>query len=99
MNQLPDGLHAYRRTPTFTEQTVPAGLLKDHEIKAGTWGVIHVASGELRYVVPSLGEDTVLSPEKDGIVLPETLHHVVPIGAVSFYVEFWRAEAGTGGVE
>lgn len=90
MERLPDGLSPYRRTPVFTESTVPAGLLKDHKTKSGVWGVIHVTSGRLRYVVPSCRGDLVLSPEKNGIVVPEIPHHVVPIGPVSFYVEFWR---------
>ena len=90
MQSLPEGLQAYRSTPVFTETTVPAGLLKDHETKAGVWGVIHVVSGQLRYRIPSLGEDTVLSPEQDGIVIPQTPHSVAPLGAVEFYVAFWR---------
>ena len=94
MDQLPEGLSAYRRTATFTETTIPAGLLKDHETAAGVWAVIHVESGQLRYVVPSGGDDFVLDSETLGFVVPETLHHVAPLGPVSFFVEFWR-DAGT----
>ena len=90
MEQLPDGLAPYKRTPEFTETTAPAGLLKDHKLAAGVWGVIHVISGRLRYVIPSRREDVVLSPGLDGIVVPETPHHVAPEGSVRFYVEFWR---------
>ncbi len=90
MKRLPEGLSACRRTPIFTEETIPAGLLKDHEMKAGVWGVIHVVSGTLRYVVPSHGEESILSPGVDGIVVPETPHHIAAPGSVSFYVEFWR---------
>ena len=90
MSTLPKGLSAYKRTATLTESTIPAGLLNDHETKAAVWGVIHVVSGALRYVVPSRGEDSILSPDKASIVVPETPHHVAPVGPVSFYVEFWR---------
>lgn len=90
MNTLPKGLHAYRRTPVFTESTVPAGLLKDHDTKPGVWGVIHVVSGRLCYSIPSRGESVTLSPERPGIVEQTVPHHVSPLGAVSFYVEFWR---------
>ncbi len=68
MKPLPDGLAPYKRTPVFTENTVPASLLKDHKTKAGVWGVIHVKLGRLRYVIPSYQYDVVLSPEKDGIM-------------------------------
>ena len=90
MSTLPEGLSATHRTATFTEETIPAGLLKDHTTKAGVWGVINVVSGQLRYVVPSHGKDTVLRPGKVGIVEPEIPHHVASMGPVSFFVEFWR---------
>ncbi|MFZ0494390.1 MAG: DUF1971 domain-containing protein, partial [Methylocella sp.] len=35
---IPPGYVAYRRTPVFTRETVPAGLLRSHRTKAGTWG-------------------------------------------------------------
>ena len=89
-DELPEGVTAYKRTPVFTQDTVPAGLLRDHTTAAGVWGVIRVLSGRLRYVVPSAGFEADLTPGRDGIVEPEVAHHVTPIGTVEFYVEFWR---------
>ena len=48
MKELPPGLEPYKRTPLFTGATVPAGLLKDHSTKEGTWGLINVEEGETR---------------------------------------------------
>ena len=94
MNALPSGLEAYKRTPVFTEETVPAGLLKDHSTKDGTWGLIHVEEGCLRYVVtdPARSPSTSdLMPEgQAGVVEPTILHRVEPLGPVRFWVEFWR---------
>ena len=90
MKELPAGLAPYRRTPAFDETSVPVGLLKDHQTKAGVWGVIEVTSGRLRYTIPSRGEEVELHPGLKGIVEPEVLHHVTPLGAVEFSVEFWR---------
>ncbi len=90
MKDLPDGLSPYKRTPVFTEASVPAGLLKDHCTKAGVWGVIEVTSGRLRYTIPSRSEVVELHAGLRGIVEPEVLHHVTPLGAVEFSVEFWR---------
>jgi tellurite methyltransferase len=42
-----------KRTPEFTEATVPQGLLRDHSTKAGVWAQIRVLEGTLRYHVPS----------------------------------------------
>ena len=89
MTSLPKGLTPNKRTATFTETTIPAGILKDHQTKAGVWGLIHVLSGSLRYVIPSLGETKILTPEENGVVIPETPHHVAPMGPFSFNVEFW----------
>lgn len=92
---LPDGLEPYRRTALFTEVTVPAGLLKDHTTKQGTWGVIHVSAGQLRYRITDPRREpseTLLSGNAaPGIVEPTILHHVEPVGPVQFCVEFHRA--------
>ncbi len=94
MQPLPDGLTPYKQTPEFTESTVPAGLLRDHKLSPDVWGVIHVVSGRLRYVIPSTQEDLVLEPGLNGVVMPDTAHHIASVGPVRFYVEFWRADSG-----
>ena len=43
--QLPLAAKPYKRTPSFTEANIPAGLLGDHSTKAGTWGLIRVEEG------------------------------------------------------
>ena len=91
MKDLPDGVEAYKRTPDFTESTVPAGLLRSHHTKPGVWGVIRVLEGELLYRILEPGvEEHVLAPGVDGIVEPEVAHEVEPRGPVRFYVEFRR---------
>ena len=89
--EWPDDFVAYKRTPEFTAQSVPAGLLRDHATKRGVWARIIVLEGELRYRIPSLGVDELLSPLHGGVVVPELLHSVEPLAAVVFYVEFYRA--------
>jgi tellurite resistance-related uncharacterized protein len=91
---LPAGLHAYKRTPTFTEASIPAGLQSDHSTKDGVWGLIHVEEGQLRYIVTDERRghsEVILTPtDMAGIVEPTISHHVQPIGSVRFYVEFWK---------
>ena len=92
--QLPEGLVPYHRTGTFTEATVPAALLNDHSTKDGTWGLIHVEEGRLRYCVTDprrTASERVLTPGEPGVVEPTILHRVEPIGPVRFHVEFLRA--------
>jgi tellurite resistance-related uncharacterized protein len=90
--RLPADAGFYKRTPTFTEATVPSGLLKEHRTKPGVWAKIVVESGQLRFRCKVREEDVVLTPERPGIVQPEVVHDVAPIGVVRFHVEFYRLE-------
>lgn len=91
--EFPEGLEAYKSTPWFTEDTVPAGLTKDHTTKAGVWARIVVAEGRLRYVVqPPVDAAFLLEPGTAGIVAPLVPHHVSPQGPVRFQVVFHRGD-------
>jgi len=94
--EIPEHFVPTRRTPEFSESTVPAGLLADHTTKAGTWARIVVAEGAVGYVVESLGHTQVLTPDVVGVVIPEVPHHLVPRGPVRFHVEFLRAPEVVG---
>jgi tellurite resistance-related uncharacterized protein len=94
---FPGGLRPYRRTDLFTQDTVPAGLLKAHNTKDGTWALITVLEGELIYRVTDPrrpASQTVLTPHTPpGVIEPTVLHAVEPRGPVRFFVEFYRQEA------
>lgn len=92
MSALPPGAVAYKSTPVFTEDTVPAGLLRDHTTKAGVWGRIEVEVGALRYVVQHQPPQ-LLTPTEPGVVEPQVPHHVEPLGPVRFRVVFLRVPA------
>ena len=88
--EFPNNFIPYKKTPVFTEESLPSGLKNDHSTKVGVWGKIIVTEGKLQYRVNSLKTDVELSPGEPGIVLPEILHSVAPLGAVKFYVEFYK---------
>jgi len=85
---LPEGAVEYQRTATFTEHTLPAGLLAEHRTKAGTWARIVIDEGALDYHVR--GRVHHLTRGTAGLVEPERLHHVSLVGPVRVHVEFWR---------
>lgn len=85
---LPADCEVYRRTRSFTETSVPRGLLREHSTAAGVWGRIVVERGALRYRVGGL--QFTLAPGTPGIIAPEVLHEVEPVGEVTFHVEFLR---------
>ncbi len=90
--RLPDGLRPYKRTPVFTESTVPSALLADHATKAGVWGVLHVNAGSLAYVVAETGETTLLEAGARAVIEPEQRHRVVVDRPVEFFIEFHRMD-------
>ena len=93
--ELPADVKPYKRTATFTEATVPAGLLRDHSTKDGSWGLIHVEHGTLRYFITDprrVQSERILTPAgAPGLVEPTILHRVVPAGSVRFHVEFLKS--------
>jgi tellurite methyltransferase len=90
MPELPADAGEYKRTATFTEETVPEGLLRDHRTKSGVWAKIVVEEGRLDYTLESPRRTFVLTPESPGVVPPTEPHHVTPAGRVRFHVTFLR---------
>jgi tellurite methyltransferase len=88
--RLPPSAREYKRTVTFTDQTLPKALRADHRTKAGTWARIVVEAGRAEYHVR--GRVQVLEPGVVGIVEPEVPHHLAPLGPLAVHVEFLRAE-------
>lgn len=102
MRQLPSDLVKYGQVPgkgSFTNCNIPRGLLKEHTTKAGTWGVIKVSSGKLRYQINEPSNSVhILDSENNGVIEPQVRHEVAPLtDMVEFVVEFYRLP-GTGPV-
>jgi len=93
--KLPNGVVLYRRTPIFTETTIPAGLLSDHRTKEGVWGMIRVLEGKLAYRIKDarrLPLQFLLTPKTiPAVIEPTITHEIEPSGPVRFIVEFYRA--------
>jgi len=89
MARVPEGVTPYDRTRTFTEDTVPSGMLKDHRTKPGTWAHVVVEDGRLEYACDR--GTFVLKPGVVGIIEPEVPHRVRPLGPVRFHLVFMRA--------
>ena len=88
MKSLPPNVVPYQRTKEFSETTVPPGLTRRHDTKAGVWGRICVLEGRLTYrILEPEVEEHVLSPGTEGVVEPQVPHEVDPIGEVRFFVE------------
>ena len=93
---LPAGAVNYRSIGPFNRDTIPAGLLKRHNLKEGTWGVVTVLSGEIDYAWDDgEGGCTRLDAGQAIEVPPLVPHHLELLGDVTLAIGFWRA--GDGG--
>lgn len=90
-HQLPEGLQAYKRTPDFTLENLPAALQSQHSTKAGVWGLLHVLEGQVTYHLAPPHQASAIANAGDSIViLPEIVHWVAFSHPGRFYVEFYR---------
>ncbi|MEO8315824.1 MAG: DUF1971 domain-containing protein [Pseudomonadota bacterium] len=94
---MPAGLTAYKHTPTFDQDSLPAGLRREHRTKAGVWALIHVVEGSLRYRILDPPSEEVLTVGTPGVVRPEQPHEVEPLGAMRMFVEFFSDRGVAGG--
>lgn len=85
----PTRANPYKATPVFDETSLPAGLRREHRTKAGSWGVIRVLEGRLRYHVLDPDSEVILEPGRPGLILPEQPHLVEPLGPIRMQVEFY----------
>lgn len=96
LKKLPDGFESYGRSPDFTSDNLPAQLRSAHSTKPGTWGLIHVLEGKIRFQLepPHQGEQVASSGETI-VIESEVRHHVEFIEPGRFYVEFYRGVGRT----
>lgn len=74
---LPEDATIYK-TRTFAAGEIPAGLLRAHSLRAGTWARLTLLVGSLTYVDEPTGARIDLSPGESLIAAPTRLHHIEP---------------------
>ncbi len=86
---LPAGAVKAGCTPSMTQETVVAGILKKHLTPKGKFGYLVVEEGSLQFVWED-DADNILDadPEHPIVIFPERYHHVSITGDVRFRVEF-----------
>jgi hemoglobin len=89
---LPAGFVAYGRSPDFTPETLPAKLQAAHSTKAGTWGLLHVLEGKIRFQLEPPDEAEQLAGAGETVVIESGVRHRVAfVEPGRFFVEFYRA--------
>ena len=98
--QLPDGVQLVGKTKTFTEGTVLTSLLANHMAPKGKHGLLVVEEGACQFVWED-DPDTRLDcdPDHPIVIFPERYHHVVIIGPVKLWVEFYSVPTVLGDLD
>lgn len=87
--ELPSGVVPQRTTPDFDAHSVPAGLLRAHELAPHVWGELEVVAGRLAFVWEGDAPNVVDLRAGDSLVIrPATLHHVETAPDAVFRITF-----------
>ena len=89
--QLPAELTVAHTTVVWDEDTMPERLGRSHRIAPGTWGLLHVVSGQAQFAADTDPPLVRIVDAGDAQPIPpSTDHSVQPIGQARFYLEFLR---------
>ncbi len=74
---LPPRAKPYRTIGPFDAGTLPAGLRRTHDLKAGTWGLVSLERGRIGFVWEDAegGRAELVAPA-EVVVPPQVPHHV-----------------------
>lgn len=90
-NDLPVGAICYWRSGLFDQHSLPAGLTREHRLKEGTWGVLTLLTGAIRFNWgDSEGGAVELSAPAKMVIPPTVPHHVNVRGPFTLEIEFFR---------
>jgi len=81
---------SYSSTPVFDQDTLPDALKHSHSTKSGTWGVLEVLSGQIKYVAEESGKVNELQKGDLQPIPPDEVHHVEPLGPMQIQVHFFH---------
>lgn len=80
----------YKTTPVFDQDSLPDALRREHNTKAGVWGLLRVLEGEVMLVFADPGRSVHVTPDYPAEIPPQDLHHVELMGPMQMQVEFYR---------
>ena len=88
---LRPGSEPYRTIGPFDAASLPQGLRKQHRLKEGTWGLLVLSAGALRFVWDDdAGGVEELAAPVSLVVPPLVLHHVEGEGPFELTITFYR---------
>jgi tellurite resistance-related uncharacterized protein len=76
---LPSDAACYRQIGPFNQDSLPAGLLAEHRLKEGVWGVLTVLDGAIGFSWDDADGGKVEIAAPASIVIPPTVPHHIDI--------------------
>jgi len=93
--ELPEGLRLLRTSPSWDNESAPSAIAKFHHLAEGTWAIITVEDGQMRFV--TRGEvviNQLVDKSSPQVILPGLDHSVEFIGPVQFTIDYFSVEKG-----
>jgi tellurite resistance-related uncharacterized protein len=88
---LPESAGPYRTIGPFGRETLPAGLLRTHDLAEGVWGLVELHSGRIVFVWEDGSGDRIeLEAPARIIVPPQIPHHLEADGDFRLTITFHR---------
>lgn len=90
---VPETLETYQEIGPFSGENLPKGLLKDHRLKAGSWGRLTILEGAIRFIWSDGRTDNVTEDLSAGDVLmipPQALHNLEKTGDFLLKIAFMK---------
>lgn len=86
---MPESARCYRLIGPFEADTVPAGLLRRHDLKPGVWGLLRIVAGAVRFRWDDEAAGSRLLVAGDTMLVPPTVpHHLEIEGPVTLTIAF-----------
>jgi len=87
--ELPDGLRLVRTAGPFDATSVPAGLLADHVVAEGRWGLLRVIEGTVTFSLDTDPRSVIRLAAGERHAIPPGIRHALTIdGPVLVAVDF-----------
>ena len=85
-------LETYRSIGPFDSETLPKGLLREHQLKPGSWARLSVHSGSVNFHWDDVsgGKKEHLEAEGSVLVPPQVPHHLEIDGPFLLTIDFKR---------
>lgn len=90
VDRIPPGLLPASGSLTFTEDTIPPPLLREHALGEGRWGVLHLFEGSIDFVDIPSDESRLISAPDAVVIRPCAPHRVALTGRMSCRIDFFR---------